>query len=151
MLPGRGKSYSFKGSLLPCPPGPPCQQVWDSDVPGPHGVSPTHSTFALVAGHARRVARFNAAAPPRAECGLGCWAPQPPRLGGLLRRCAATPDACGAAEAGGLRGGSQQVRLRAQQEGVELRLAGAGSPTYPSYADCCRAGLGAFARGCSIP
>lgn len=84
----------------------------------------------------QRVAALNAALPSRAECLLPCWVPRP-ALTGLLRRCVRDDAACERQRRG---------RLPAAAAGAAGR-----QPTYSSHAECCRAGLGAYADGCDIP
>lgn len=54
-------------------------------APLPPGVLPEHSTFKLVAEHARRLRALMLSQPPGPECGGDCWVPAESAFG-LLRR-----------------------------------------------------------------
>ena len=61
-------------------------QVYAGAGPTDYGVRHFDSTVGLIGRHADTVRRRNAGQPPRAECGLGCWVPQP--RGWYSRGCA---------------------------------------------------------------
>lgn len=106
--------------------------AWNALAVGEYGVTPADSTFPIVKAHAGRVRALQNIAPliPSCSVELEQWVGVS-RLG--FARCQLLPRSGTAATRYGRRG------TRHDRPGTE---------TFPSHAECCLPGLGAFQEGC---
>lgn len=107
---------------------------------------PSDSTFPMVRRHTNFIKTLLNSEAPGTACVTDCWVPY---RTSKHRVCVPAPDACQKyweiRQNGTLQSEGEGIKVRVWDKDVDL----SGLQFFANIADCCRRGMGAFAKGCT--